>query len=149
MIQEPAIQVGWGRFALRMAVFLIWMIVSPALGAAMIAPALPPAARAIAAVFVAGPALLWVLMLQRRRARSDEFDGGLVTMALAAGAQWALLFGPLCLAVNAAATAFGVRSGPSLEHIAFGLLCAQPAGAAFFGEWMAQHARSRYAKEAR
>ena len=66
-------------------------------------------------------------------------------MALATGAQWALLFGPLCLAISAVATAFGLRDGPSLEHIAFGLLCAQPAGAAFIGEWSAQQARRRYA----
>lgn len=146
MDQEQDIDLGWGAFASRLFLILVWMAASPIVGAAARSEDLPLTARAVAGCLVALPACVWVIMLGRRRKKVDEFDGELITTALSSGAIWALMFGPLWLAGNAIGAAVGFTSGISLEKAAFNLLCILPAAAAFQGESAAQVMRWRFAK---
>jgi hypothetical protein len=125
---------GWPAFAVKVALALLWIAAVFAGGTLLKQDDLLP--RALGGLLVAGPALLWMLSIQRR-ARVDELEARLALSTLAQGGWWAVSFGAMMYGLQAA---MGDPPG------AF-LLALLPWGAFAFGETMTQVARVQMARK--
>lgn len=148
MQQEQKIDLGWGAFAVRMFFITVWLCLSPLLGSAAVSPGWPLPARTVAACLLAAPALAWMLVLRRRRARADELDSGLVALALTTAATQTMLFAPLMLVITLIAVMAGIETGEDLTLQMFKVMCGLAPMGAFIGEWVAQNERRRLARPA-
>jgi hypothetical protein len=128
-VQEPeTIPVGWGLFAAKMAMGLVWIGV--ATGGVMLLDREGLALRLVGAALVAVPAFVWLSVLQRQ-AQRDELEARHVLNALAQGGWWAVSFGAMMYALQA----FGTPPPPDQ------MLAILPAAAFLFGESMVQVGR--------
>jgi hypothetical protein len=122
------IPVGWGLFAAKMALGLVWIAV--AMGGAILLDQTSLLLRLIGAVLVAAPAFVWLGLLQRQSQR-DELEARHAVNALAQGGWWAVAFGAMFYALQS----FSGATPPT--H----LLPILPTLAFLFGESMAQVSR--------
>jgi hypothetical protein len=144
MTEEPEIVMDWRAFAWRLMLVVVWMAASVIVGSAAADADMSTTARLASVGFVAGTAILWLGVLGRRKRKADEFDAELINTALLNGGVYALILAPLSLAITAVTT-----PAEPLHEAAFKLVCLQAPTAAFFGEWMAQHARWRFSRPGR
>ena len=120
---------GWGVFALKMAIGLGWMAaIAPA---ALLAENDSLTIRLIGAALIGVPPFLWMAYLARQ-ARVDELEARLALSVLAQGCWWALAYGAMM---------YGFYVAVLREPAPGFFLALLPAGAFFFGEVMAQVAR--------
>ena len=127
--REDRPTLGWGVFALKMAIGLGWMA---AMGpASNLAESEGLATRLAGAALIGVPPFLWMAYLGWQ-AQVDELEAQLARSVLTQGCWWALAYGALMYGFYVAI----------LQAPAPGLFLALlPAGAFLFGETMAQVAR--------
>jgi len=122
------IPVGWGLFAGKLALGLVWIAV--AIGGAILLEQAAIGLRVVGTALVAGPAFLWLSVLQRQ-SRRDELEARHALNALAQGGWWAVAFGALFYGLQA------INGAPPPAQ----LLVLLPAMGFLFGESMAQFGR--------
>ena len=121
---------------LRLLIGLVWFGV--AIGGALLLREGALALRLAGLIAVGLPPLIWMYLLQRQ-ARVDELEARLAMVAQAQGCWWAVSFG---------AVMYGLNQFTGLPVNAV-LLAILPAGAYFFGEFMAQVARASLQRSSR
>ena len=121
---------------LRLLIGLVWFGV--AIGGALLLREGALALRLAGLIAVGLPPLIWMYLLQRQ-ARVDELEARLAMVAQAQGCWWAVSFGAVMYALNQ-------FTGSPVNAV---LLAIRPAGAYFFGEFMAQVARASLQRSSR
>ena len=121
---------------LRLLIGLVWFGV--AIGGALLLREGALALRLAGLIAVGLPPLIWMYLLQRQ-ARVDELEARLAMVAQAQGCWWAVSFGAVMYGLNR-------FTGSPVNAV---LLAILPAGAYFFGEFMAQVARASLQRSSR
>ena len=121
---------------LRLLIGLVWFGV--AIGGALLLREGALALRLAGLIAVGLPPLIWMYLLQRQ-ARVDELEARLAMVAQAQGCWWAVSFVAVMYGLNQ-------FTGSPVNAV---LLAILPAGAYFFGEFMAQVARASLQRSSR
>lgn len=147
-LDNAPVDLGWAAFGAKMAGALVWLVANAIAAAVMASSQSEHWERAIAAVGLIVPAVVWIGLLFRRLRRSDEFDRNLLAIAVNSGALWVVLFGTLFVVGIAVETA--LRHGQAdLTRAGYLMLLLQPPLAVLYGVSMAQFARWTYARNGR
>jgi len=91
-LTEEKINLGWGRYAAKCALWLVWMISAVPAYMGMGQTNLPWQLRLALAIVFVGPTLAWVATVQRRLAKGDEFERDLVIKGLARGGTFGIVW---------------------------------------------------------